>query len=326
MRILMITPQLPTRTRPGTMAPTARQIASVRAAGAEVDVLEITGVQKLKYLQALPRLWSLARAVDLIHAHYGYCGWLARSHLRKPVVVSFMGDDLLGTPDATGRVSGLSKFVVRGDCWIARTVDAVIVKSPEMAQIVAPIKAHIIPNGVDLHTFRPMDAHAARALLGWTEGKRYILFAGCPDAPRKGFPLARATVMRAVTHMAEPMELVPLWEVAPERVPLYMNACDALLMTSFVEGSPNVVKEAMACNLPVVSVPVGDVPELLTGVKGGVICPRQAEALGAALVRLLRDGQRSAGRLALRRQGLDQESVARKIMTVYAEVLTQRRG
>jgi glycosyltransferase involved in cell wall biosynthesis len=107
---------------------------------------------------------------------------------------------------------------------------------------------------------------------------------------------------------------------------LYMNACDVLLMTSFSEGSPNVVKEAMACNLPVVSVLVGDVPELLAGIKGCVMCPREAEALGAALVQVLRDGQRSAGRLALQRKGLDQESVARKIMTVYAEVLTQRRG
>jgi glycosyltransferase involved in cell wall biosynthesis len=322
----MVTPQLPSRTRPGTMAPTARQIASVRAVGAEVDVVEIKGFPKLKYLQALPRLWSLARSVDLIHAHYGYCGWLARSYFSKPVVVSFMGDDLLGTPDSIGRVSTLSKFVVQVDCWIARIVDAVIVKSAEMAKIIAPVKAHVIPNGVDLQTFRPMDAYRARTLLGWTERKHYILFAGCPDEPRKGFPLARATVMNAATQRAEPLELVPLWDVAPDRVLLYMNACDALLMTSFLEGSPNVVKEAMACNLPVVSVRVGDVPELVAGVKGCVICPREAEALGAALVQVLRDGQRSAGRMALQRKGLDQETVARKIMTVYAEVLAQRQG
>jgi glycosyltransferase involved in cell wall biosynthesis len=326
MRILMVTPQLPTATRPGTMAPTARQIASVRAVGAEVDVLEIKGFPKLKYLQALPRLWSLARSVDLIHAHYGYCAWLARSCYSKPVVVSFMGDDLLGTPDSKGRVSALSKLVVRMDCLIARTVDAVIVKSAEMANVIAPAKAHIIPNGVDLQTFRPMDAYEARTLLGWTEGKRYILFPGCPDEPRKGFPLARTAVMNAAPQTAEPLELVPLWGVAPDRVPLYMNACDALLMTSFLEGSPNVVKEAMACNLPVVSVPVGDVPELLAGVKGCVTCPREAEALGAALVQVVGDGRRSAGRMALQCKGLDQESVARKIITVYAEVLTQRRG
>jgi glycosyltransferase involved in cell wall biosynthesis len=211
------------------------------------------------------------------------------------------------------------------DCWIARTVDAVIVKSAEMAKIIAPVKAHVIPNGVDLQTFRPLDTYEVKTLLGWAKSKRYVLFAGCPDEPRKGFPLARATVMNAATQMAEPLDLVPLWEIAPDRVPLYMNASDALLMTSFLEGSPNVVKEAMACNLPVVSVPVGDVPKLLAGVKGCVICPRQAEMLGAALVQVLRDGQRSAGRMALQRKGLDQESVARKIITVYEEVLTQRR-
>src|SRR3990170_1640432 len=99
----MVTPQLPTPARPGSMAPTARQIESIRALGVDVQVLEIRGVKRLKYLQCLGSFRSAARSADLIHAHYGYCGWLARSQRSKPVVVSFMGDDLLGTPDLTGR-------------------------------------------------------------------------------------------------------------------------------------------------------------------------------------------------------------------------------
>jgi glycosyltransferase involved in cell wall biosynthesis len=288
--------------------------------------LEIKGIRKVKYLQCLPRLWGSTPLVDLIHAHYGYSGWIARSQSSKPVVVSFMGNDLLGTPDSEGRVGRLSKLNVRMNRWLARTVDAVIVKSAEMAKVLAPTKAHVIPNGVDLQTFRPLDSHRARALLGLAESKYYILFAGHAHDPRKGFPLARATVMHAATRVAEPLELIPLSGVAPDRVPLYMNACHALLMTSLSEGSPNVVKEAMACNVPVVSVSVGDVRELLAGVEGCAVCPREAEALAEALVNSLYGRPRTNGRAALERKGLDQESVARRITMIYEEVLAQRKS
>jgi glycosyltransferase involved in cell wall biosynthesis len=325
MRILMVTSQLPTPAQPGSMAPVARQIESVRALGAEVEVLEIRGVKRLKYLQSLAVLRSLATSVDLIHAHYGYCGWVARSQLSKPVVVSFMGDDLLGTPDVTGRARPFSRWVVQADCWLARTVDAVIVKSAEMARIIAPVKVHIIPNGVDLRVFRPIDARAARGLIGLADNKRYILFPGRPEEPRKGFALAQAAVKETAERTNEPLELISLWGVAPYKVPLYMNACDAMVLTSFWEGSPNVVKEAMACNLPVVSVPVGDVPELLADVDGCSVCPREVEALAVALVKVLGRIQRTNGRVALERKGLDLLSVARKLMNVYVDVLTRSR-
>src|SRR5690349_4964300 len=137
MRVLTITPQLPTASRPNSTAPLVRQIESLRAVGAQVEVLEVKGIKMLKYVQCLPRVQALAREVDVVHGHYGYCGWLARTQIGKPVVVSFMGDDLLGTPDNRGQVSTASKLVVQMDRLLARMVDAVIVKSPEMASVVA---------------------------------------------------------------------------------------------------------------------------------------------------------------------------------------------
>ena len=150
-----------------------------------------------------------------------------------------------------------------------------------------------------------------------------MLFPGDPALRVKGHPLAVA----AVTHARErvgPIELVTLGDVPPARVPFYMNACDAVLLTSLHEGSPNVVKEALGCNVPVVSVRVGDTPLLLSGVDGCMLVDRDSEALGVALAEILTGSPRSAGRDALQRLGLDLTSVAREIVAVYERVLSRR--
>lgn len=325
MRVLMVTHQLPSAGSPGTMAPVARQIESLRALGVDVDVVELTGRRKLKYLQALPALWSRVGRADLVHAHFGYCGWLARLQLTKPLVVSFMGDDLLGTPDETGRLSRLSQCVVQLDRWFAHTVDGVIVKSAEMAHVLAARPVHIIPNGVDLDRFTPIHRSTARMALGWDLHKPIVLFPSDPDNPRKGFALARQAVDVAQVTLGKKIDLVPLWGVAPEQVSFYMNACDALIMTSFVEGSPNVVKEALACNLPVVSVRVGDVPELVADVRQSAVHDRDPQVLGASLANMLITGERSNGQATIVRRGLDLPSVAHSIVAVYDDVLKRRR-
>jgi glycosyltransferase involved in cell wall biosynthesis len=98
-----------------------------------------------------------------------------------------------------------------------------------------------------------------------------------------------------------------------------MNACDAMLLTSYHEGSPNVLKEAMACNLPVVSVPIGDVAERTAGVVGYRVRPRDEEQLANALLSTLQDETPCGGREAILRQGLDLASVAERIVDVYHE-------
>jgi glycosyltransferase involved in cell wall biosynthesis len=321
----MITGQLPTPEKPGSMAFIARQIESLRNIGLEVDVLQITGRKKIKYLQAISRLRPLLKSTDLIHAHFGYCGWVGRSQFQKPVVISFMGDDLLGTPSANGELSLLNRLMIRTNCRFAESVDSVIVKSEEMARVIDPIESHVVPNGVDLENFYPMDITRAREALGWDKETYYVLFPGFPELPRKGYPLAKAVVDRAAQKLSRPVELAVLWGVSPESVPLYLNACQALLMTSLWEGSPNVVKEAMACNMPIVSVPVGDVPELLGKVPGCIVCERDEEELADALVGVLRNGERGGGRKALQDRGLDLESVALKIRKIYEHVLNKDR-
>jgi len=325
MKVLIVTVPLPTKDNPDTTAPLARQIKSLRSIGVKIDVLEIDGIPKLKYLQCLLKLLSRSRQADIVHAHYGFCGWLARCQVSKPLVVSFMGDDILGTPDEVGKLTIISKFVVKLDKWFAKFVDAVIVKSAEMADVIKPIKSNVIPNGVDLEAFRPIASQEAKTKLGLHADKRYILFPGNPGNPRKGFSLAKQAVQIASKKINETIEIIALKDVLPTEVPFYMNASDAMIFTSFIEGSPNVIKEAMACNTPIVSVEVGDVTELLAGVSGCAVVPRDPEVLGTALARLLIDGNPGSGRSALLRQGLDIESVAHKIKNIYSEVVKKKK-
>lgn len=324
MRVLILTPALPSATSPGSMAPAARQIRSLTELGLQMHVQEMRGIPRLKYVQAVPRMWSRLHQVDLIHAHFGYCGWLARLQVRKPVVVSFMGDDLLGTPNADGSRQWFSRAMVSANRRLARFVRQVIVKSAEMANVLRPVPAHVIPNGVDTVLFQPEDMASARSRLDWDPQRIYLLFPGNPENPRKGFALAEAATRVAESICNRSITLVPLWDIPPDQVPRYMNACDAMWMTSMIEGSPNVVKEAMSCNLPVVSVPVGDTLEMLDGVHGNRTAPRDPAALGQAMSELLLGGQRSAGRQAILSRGLDMPSVARRIVHVYELALGQR--
>jgi glycosyltransferase involved in cell wall biosynthesis len=324
VRILAVTAPLPAPGRVGSLAPVARQLESLRQLGVEIEVVELRGSPRARYLWTLPVVRRRARAVDLVHGHFGYCGWLARAQLSRPVVVSFMGDDVLGRFGHGGRATAWSRGIAAANRLLARSADAVIVKSEAMAARLAAVGPHLIPNGVDLDAFRPADPVEARRRLGWPDAP-HVLFGGNPAFPNKGFGLARAAADAAARRLGAPLELRVLWDVAPERVPDHMNACSALLFTSFSEGSPNVVKEAMACDLPVVSVAVGDVPSLVRGVAGCAVCARDPEALGAALADVVRAGRRAAGRGAIERRGLGLPDVARRILMVYQGVLDARR-
>jgi glycosyltransferase involved in cell wall biosynthesis len=297
------------------MAPTARQIESLCQLGIEIDILELKGQRKLKYVKVLPEFLRKARHADLVHAHFGYCGWLARMQWWRPVVVSFMGDDLLGTPDKDGHIIPLSRVVVKINRWLARHVNVVIVKSPEMAEVLHPVQAHVVPNGVDLTLFKPIPRSEALATLGWDAGRDYVLFPGNPEDPRKGYDLAFGAVEQAGKRSERPLKMVALRHVPSDQVPLYMNACSVMLMTSYVEGSPNVVKEAMACNLPIVAVSVGDVPDMLDDVTCSVVCERDPEQIGEALLRMI--GGQSNGREVLKKRQLDLLSVGQHIIRLY---------
>jgi len=321
LRVLVICPRLPSAERPGSMAPALRQIESLRKLGLEMIVQDVRGMPILKYGPALPRMRNRLRDVDLVHAHFGYCGWIGRMQSSKPLVISFMGDDLLGTPTGSGRTTRFSRWMVRFNQRLARLGDEIIVKSQEMAEVIRPVRCHIVANGVDTERFCPIAKEEARQRLGLDQQKKYLLFPGDPSNPRKGFALADAARKEAEQILGMEIEMFILWGKEPEVVPYCMNACDAMWMTSLIEGSPNVVKEAMACNVPIVGVDVGDVAMMFENVEGYTICQRDPLELGRAMSAVLSQRLKTGGRKRIKDMQLGIEQVASRILEIYKQAV-----
>ena len=324
MRVLAVTAIYPTAERPGYAVFVRTQIESLRRVGVDVDVLLIEGRnRKLMYAKAMYELRRRLAATpyDLVHAHYSYAGVVARTQSRVPVVVTYHGDDLLGTVDEGGRTTTFSRAVVAAGKVLAELVDAVIVQTDVMARVLRRPDVHVIPHEVDLDVFRPLDRREARAALGLDPTKRYVLFAAPPHIPVKRFPLARDAVER-LRERDSSVELLVVYRESQERLALHMNACDALVFPSFQEGSPNIVKQALACNLPIVATDVGDVRELFGDTPGCVLSEPDAEAFAQRLEEMLARRERTQGRERVRH--LDAPRVANRVTHVYERVLEAR--
>ena len=323
IRVLMVTADWPDRAPwGGTATFIPRQVEFLRAAGVEVDVFSFWGKKKLsKYLAAWWEVhWRLWRGhYDLVHAQFGQSALVALP-TGVPLVVTFRGDDLEGImSDHEERYARLGKLLPVLSRSGARFADATIVVSAHLRRCLPrSVDAHVIPSGIDFKRFRVMPRDDARRHLELPLERHLVLFVGDPNLPRKRYRLAREAV--ALLNRTLPADLVLGWGVPHTTVPYYMNACDALVFTSMQEGSPNVVKEALACNLPVVSVAVGDVGERLHGVDGCEVCADdRPETIAAALERVLRRGKRVAGRVAV--QELDERKITEQVMAVYGSVL-----
>jgi glycosyltransferase involved in cell wall biosynthesis len=201
-------------------------------------------------------------------------------------------------------------------------VDEVIVVSRHLGEALPRRDFHVIPGSINLTLFQPIDQAEARARLGLHPTRRLALFAALnPANPRKRFGLAQAAMAIIQKHMDA--ELVVATGVSSEMMPVYMSACDALLLTSAHEGSTNVLKEALACNLPVVSTRVGDSHERLDGLPGCAVCDEaEPEVIAAALLRTFQ----MEGRPDLRASVLDLDDrlLAGKIVQVYRQALARR--
>lgn len=310
IRVLVVTNTYPTEQEPGATPCVKDQVFALNDLGYKLDLLYINRLNKINYLRAAWRLFLMnfePRRYDLIHAHYGYCGVLARLQLRYPVVVTFHGTDLLGRGEGA-----VGKSVVH-------LVDGVIVMTEEMKHAANRPDAHVIPFGVDTGIFQPYARDEARRELGLPPGKRLILFPWNPDIrPEKRFDVVRAAVDRLQAEH-EDVQLEIVYNRSRQTIAKYMNACDLIVLASDHEGSPMVVREAIACLLPVVSVDVGDVRELVDGIDACHICKREPRDMADKLWKVLATRERIwpeqvAGKV-------DALSAAEQVSVVYRQVL-----
>jgi teichuronic acid biosynthesis glycosyltransferase TuaC len=326
MKILVATSIYPTSQNPARGTFVRTQVEYLKRAGVEVELL-IVGEhsRKLMYPRAALELRQrlTGSSIDLVHAHYSYVGIVARTQWKVPVVVSYCGDDLLGTINARGRQTLFGRLAVIAGRLLSKQADGVIVKSRGMARALGRKKGvFVIPHEIDLELFLPLDREEARKLLGLDPRKKYLLFAANPDIPVKRFPLARA-VADHMNRQDSTIELLVIHREPQNYLPLFMSACDALVFTSYQEGSPNVVKQAMACNLPIVSTDVGDVREIIGKTEGCYLSEPKVEDFLKHLSSILRHRERTSGRGQV--QHLAGPAIAQRIIEAYEQVLRNRR-
>jgi teichuronic acid biosynthesis glycosyltransferase TuaC len=278
-----------------------RSVDGLDALGVVGDVLFIRGYKGLRAYASAAAFVGMLRATKryaLVHAHGGETALVARLYTGAPVVASYLGSDLLAPQEGGWRI-GLGRRVrsalVRRH---AKLMTATTTKTPEMEEVLprrVRRRNRVIADGIQLDRFTPIDRGLARERLGWPLGSPIVVFCGRAASPVKRLWLAEQAVSLARTDL-EDLQLMIVSGVEPDEMPYYYSAADCLLHTSASEGSPNVIKEALACNLPIVATPAGDIERLVAGARPGGIVEADAQALAWAVVRCCRNPTRSNGR------------------------------
>jgi glycosyltransferase involved in cell wall biosynthesis len=299
------------------------QVTSLRRRGIACEVVHA----RADYVGLRRRTLEALRTgeFDLVHAHFGHTAAVvadvcARS--RTPLLVSYCGGDINGEE---------GRFARRTRSWVGSVASrvagfaasAIVVKTSAMVERLPRAlrtRTEIVPNGVDLECFVRTSRECARARLGWDD-RPVALFGGRRFDPTKNYKLAEAAVQELAAR-GKQVKLIPLEGVPHEQVPVWLSAADLVLLTSLREGSPNIVKEAMACDSPIVGVPVGDVAWLLEGVVNARLCSYDVKAVADGIDEMLA-AKPGGGRERIRALGLDSDSVAGRLEALYLKVLGQ---
>lgn len=318
LRVLFV---IPGEGRGGSMIFCRRQAAALVAQGTDVRLFYLRSrTSPFLLLREFRRFRAELSALSphVVHAHYGTVTALftALGARGIPLVITYRGSDLNPVPGPAA--ARLRAWLGRGLSQIAALAAAQIVcvsGSLKRRLWWRSNRAVVLPSGVDPKIFYPQCRTKARRRLGWEESGAVILFHGGNGAPVKRLDLAQAAVVHAQCKRPDVRLKILDGKVAPELVPTFMNAADCLLLTSDAEGSPTVIQEALASNLPIVSVDVGDVREWFREVRGARVVERDPEALAQALLDLVARPERSDGRRMLNQ--FSAHGIAAELARIY---------
>ena len=294
----------------GSFSPfVVEQADALKNIGNEIALMGIKGRSFKGYLKNYSPLRSKIDQFrpDVIHAHYGLSGLFANMQRRVPVVTTYHGSDINDR-----KVLPFSRLAMCLSAWN-------VFVSRKTMEIAKPKRCFsLVPCGIDLCGLQLTSREEARKKMGLSAQKQYVLFAGAFNNGVKNAPLAKG----AVNEMRSGAELLELKGYSREEVTLLMCAADALLMTSLTEGSPQVVKEALDCGCPIVSVDVGDVSERIDGVAGCFLARTSESSLLASLLdKAIAFEGKTDGRGKIIADGLDNQLVERKLMDIYKSLL-----
>ena len=328
MRILTITNMYPSVKAPHSGVFVEQQITGLRAIGLEVDLMVVERLEKgmTSYVGLGRRVRSRVRALQHTVVHVMYGGVMAnivtRAVTDRPTVVTFHGSDLLGE-NLSGCVRRMiAGYGVRASWEAARRASQIVTVSEALKNAlpndVDRSKVRVIPCGIDLERFKPLDQRACQNALGWDRDEFHVLFPANGGDPVKRFHLAQSAVDLLNASRIK-TQIHQLRGIDNRQVPLWLNASDVLLLTSLHEGSPTIIKEALACDLPVVSVDVGDMSERLNGISGCYLSSSSPDAIAARLRIVYFGNRRVNGRVKM--QALSLERIARQLKNVYEEIV-----
>jgi glycosyltransferase involved in cell wall biosynthesis len=283
------------------------QAQSLEKSGCEIQYLFIKGggfgayfLGTISIIKAVRR-WK----PQIVHAHGGLCGFIANLQRRIPVVTTYHGSDI-----NNAQTRFISRFT------IGMSVYNLFVSQSLIEKVNPKKKFALLPCGVDIDIFYPMDKNICREQLGWEKDTKYILFSKNFDDPVKNSPLAHAAVKKIPNA-----ELVELIGYERKQVSVLMNACDVALMTSISEGSPQFIKEAMACQCPIVSTDVGDVKEMINDIENCFICTYDSDDVVNKLNAALEFTNSSDEARKKIEKYYSLTTITQRVLSIYAKIL-----
>ncbi len=326
-RVLFV---IPGAAQDSSMIFARRQAQSLQRQGVEVNLFHL---RSRTSLPELAREWRRFRRrvrrvnPQVIHAQFGtMTAWFAAcaatlSNQRRPLVITYRGSDLNPVAEGAGWWEKLRAAAGRMLSQLAALrASRIVCVSRELRGRLWWRReiAVVMPSGVDADVFRPEPRTRARGRLGWDEKERVVLFNAGHNPSLKRLDLARQALL-LVADFLDGVRLEVLdGRTPPHRMPELLNAADCLLLTSDREGSPTILQEALACNLPVVSVNAGDSAERLAGVRHCAVVERDPAAIAMELARVLRVPLRSNGREKVREFSAHQ--IAGELHRIYLDL------